>query len=56
MKENILDHNFWNCRWENGETGWDIGSASSAISEYFLQVEDKEIKILIPGCGNAHEA
>ena len=56
MKENILDQNFWNSRWENGETGWDIGSASSAISEYFLQVEDKEIKILIPGCGNAHEA
>ena len=56
MKENILDQNFWNSRWENGETGWDIGSASSAISEYFLLVEDKEIKILIPGCGNAHEA
>ena len=22
----------------------------------FLQVENKEVKILIPGCGNAHEA
>lgn len=56
MTENNLDQNFWNSRWENNETGWDIGSASSAISEYFLQVENKEIKILIPGCGNAHEA
>ena len=53
---NQFDQNFWNSRWENGETGWDIGEASSPIAEYFLQVEDKEIKILIPGCGNAHEA
>ena len=56
MTENNLDQNFWNSRWEKGEIGWDIGSASTAISEYFLQVENKEIKILIPGCGNAHEA
>lgn len=53
---NQFDQNFWNSRWENGETGWDIGEASSPIAEYFLQVEDKEVKILIPGCGNAHEA
>lgn len=56
MTENVLDQNFWNTRWENGETGWDMGVASSAISEYFQQVENKDIKILIPGCGNAHEA
>ncbi|MEZ7890038.1 MAG: SAM-dependent methyltransferase, partial [Cloacibacterium sp.] len=53
---NQFDQNFWNSRWENGETGWDIGEASSPIAEYFLQVENKEVKILIPGCGNAHEA
>lgn len=53
---NQFDQNFWNSRWENGEIGWDIGEASSPIAEYFLQVEDKEVKILIPGCGNAHEA
>ena len=56
MTENVLDQNFWNSRWENGETGWDIGAASSAISEYFKHIENKEIRILIPGCGNAHEA
>ena len=56
MTETNLDQDFWNSRWENGETGWDIGSASSAISEYFLHVENKDLKILIPGCGNAHEA
>lgn len=56
MSEKKFDKNYWNSRWENSEIGWDIGFASTAISEYFLQVENKEIKILIPGCGNAHEA
>lgn len=56
MTENVLDQNFWNSRWENGETGWDIGAVSSAIPEYFKHIENKEIRILIPGCGNAHEA
>lgn len=53
---NKLDKEFWNQRWRNGETGWDIGYASPAIVDYFDKIEDKEINILIPGCGNAYEA
>lgn len=53
---NQFNKTYWNSRWEESQIGWDIGSASTAISEYFLQVKNKEIKILIPGCGNAHEA
>lgn len=56
MTEYNLDQNFWNSRWENKETGWDLGEVSSPIAKYFLQVEKKDLKILIPGCGNAHEA
>ena len=44
MKENILDQNFGILV---GKTAKQVGisvTASSAISEYFLQVEDKEIK------------
>lgn len=52
----ILDKDYWDSRWKQGETGWDIGEASSPISDYFLQLENKDLKILIPGCGNAHEA
>lgn len=51
-----LDKNFWNQKWQKGETGWDIGYASPSIVEYFDQIEDKNVKILIPGCGNAYEA
>jgi SAM-dependent methyltransferase len=52
----MLDKNFWNNRWLNNQTGWDIGFPSPAIIEYFKQYTNKQAKILIPGCGNAYEA
>ena len=55
-KEEFLSEEFWNTRWINHETGWDIGYASPAILHFFETIEDKEAKILIPGCGNAYEA
>ena len=55
MQQN-LDKSFWNQRWQTGQTGWDIGYASPAIVDYFKNVVDKSVKILIPGCGNAYEA
>lgn len=54
--ENIFNQEYWNIRWENEETGWDLGKVSTPIADYFLQAKDLEMKILIPGCGNAHEA
>ena len=47
---------YWNARWETGQTGWDIGQPSPALVDYMAQYPDKEAAILIPGCGNAHEA
>ena len=47
---------FWNERYQNNQMGWDIASPSTPIKEYIDQLEDKNIKILIPGCGNAYEA
>ncbi|MBK8473974.1 MAG: methyltransferase domain-containing protein [Sphingobacteriales bacterium] len=51
-----LSQSYWNIRWENSETGWDIGYASPAIVEYMAQYPNKDANILIPGCGNAYEA
>lgn len=51
-----LDKDFWNNKYENHETGWDLGAVSPPIKEYLDQVENKDIKILIPGAGNAYEA
>lgn len=53
---NQLDQSFWNSRWENQQTGWDIGQPSPAIIGYMAQYVNKDAAILIPGCGNAHEA
>ena len=50
-----LDENYWEERWINEKTNWDIGYSSPAIDEYILQYPNKEASILIPGCGNAYE-
>lgn len=51
-----LDTHFWSNRYKQERTGWDIGYASPPIVSYFEQLADKNVEILIPGCGNAYEA
>jgi|SRR5690554_1146715 len=46
----------WEKRYREQNTGWDIGKISNPLKKYFYQLENKDLKILIPGCGNAHEA
>jgi len=50
------DKEYWETRWQKNETGWDIGHPSTPLQNYFEQLENKELKILIPGAGNAYEA
>lgn len=45
----------WNERYRTGDTRWNIGEPSRPLKEYFNQLEDKTLKILIPGCGYGHE-
>ena len=52
----VLDKDYWNQRWAERATGWDIGAASPAIITFMKSIEDRHVAILIPGCGNAHEA
>ena len=47
---------FWEDRYLKNETGWDLGSVSPPLKNYFDQLSDKSIKILIPGGGNGYEA
>lgn len=51
-----MEKSFWDKRWENAETGWDVGSISAPLKAYIDQLTDKSIRILVPGCGNAYEA
>ena len=51
-----MDKSFWESRWQDKNTGWDIGYANPAICNYMKQYGDKDAAILIAGCGNAYEA
>jgi SAM-dependent methyltransferase len=52
----FLSADYWSERYLQHKTGWDIGYISTPIKEYFDQLTDKNISILIPGCGNSYEA
>jgi SAM-dependent methyltransferase len=51
-----LGKDFWNDKYLKNNIGWDLENVSPPIAAYFDQVENKELKILIPGAGNSHEA
>ena len=53
---NEINQDFWENRYSENDTGWDIGSISTPLKAYIDQLNDKFIKILIPGCGNSYEA
>jgi SAM-dependent methyltransferase len=52
----VTDPQYWNNRYQQAETQWDIGYPSTPLKEYIDQVTDKNQSILIPGCGNSYEA
>ena len=56
MEQSNLGRDFWNQRYISDDTGWDIGYVSTPLKAYFDQLTNKDISILLPGCGNAHEA
>ncbi|MDB5227064.1 MAG: Thiopurine S-methyltransferase family protein [Bacteroidota bacterium] len=55
-KANTVDKKFWDERWKEKDTGWDLSDVSPPLKEYIDSIKDKNIRILIPGCGNAYEA
>ena len=56
MSQNKLDADYWSNRYQQQQTGWDIGYGSTPLVEFLQSIQDKTISILIPGCGNAYEA
>lgn len=51
-----LNSEYWDERYLNDSFAWDLGAISPPLKTYFDQIEDKEMKILIPGAGNSYEA
>ncbi|MEM6772546.1 MAG: methyltransferase domain-containing protein [Bacteroidota bacterium] len=52
----MVNRSYWSSRYQDSRTGWDIGYPSPPLAEYLDQLEDKSLRILIPGAGNAYEA
>lgn len=50
-----LNKEYWEERYANNNLGWDIGAVSTPLKEYIDQLEDKDLKILVPGAGNGYE-
>jgi methyl halide transferase len=55
-KNTIQEEAYWSERYQEQRTGWDIGSPSLPLKTYIDQLDDKNLRILIPGAGNAYEA
>jgi methyl halide transferase len=51
-----LNGEYWDDHYKQAHTPWDAGTISTPLKEYIDQLTDKNLSILIPGCGNAHEA
>ena len=47
---------YWNNRYLEGNTPWDIGYPSTPLKEYADQLTTKDSRILIPGSGTGQEA
>ena len=47
---------FWSDKYQSRQTVWNIGYPSPPITAYIDQLEQKDLRILMPGCGRAYEA
>jgi SAM-dependent methyltransferase len=54
--EKPLDKVYWDNQYQSNTIGWDLGEVSPSIKSYIDTLKDKNIRILIPGCGNTYEA
>ena len=50
-----LDKDYWSTRYQENQTSWDVGEITTPLKNYFDQLTNKDLKILIPGAGNGYE-
>lgn len=50
-----FDAQYWQNRYLNNETGWDVKEIIKPLKDYVDQINNKELSILIPGAGNGYE-
>lgn len=52
----LLNEQYWTSRYNQNLIGWDVGQATNPIKQFLDHIVSKDLKILIPGAGNAYEA
>ena len=50
-----LNKDYWENRYKNNDVSWDTGEITTPLKDYFDQLINKSLKILIPGAGNSYE-
>jgi thiopurine S-methyltransferase len=53
--ETKLNQAYWDSRYIDQQTGWDIGYANPVLVDFIFAHFTKDAKILIPGLGNGYE-
>ena len=56
MQPILFDDEYWSQRYQAHTDAWDMGMPSPPLTQYINQLTDKNLRMLIPGCGNAYEA
>ena len=51
-----LNQEYWQSKYQEGNTPWDIGQVSPPLKSYIDSLTNKNLRILIPGAGRAYEA
>lgn len=54
-KDSDFHVTYWNSHYEQSKPGWDMGSVSPPIRDYIDQLQNKELRILVPGAGRGWE-
>ncbi|MEA3451502.1 MAG: methyltransferase domain-containing protein [Bacteroidota bacterium] len=50
-----FNQEYWDKLFKKNKLGWDIGYPAPALTDYFDQLQNKNIRILVPGAGNGYE-
>ncbi len=56
-QEDKLDVRFWEIRYQESQTSWDIGEPAPPLVDFLASPKAPSTgKVLVPGCGHGHEA
>ena len=51
-----LNQTYWQSRYLDESTPWDVGHVAPPLKSFLDSLQDKNLRILIPGAGRAYEA